>query len=189
MAKRKDTKREIAESLKKLIISTPMEKITINDIVQGANVIRPTFYNHFKDKYEVLEYIVREDLLMPIRPLLVNDMIVEGVTLLLSSAKNEWEFYSHAVWIEGQNSFESITRQEVINLLLGIMEEKSGGGQKEYYKYSWLTREAVAEFYAQSICYMAISWIRRDFLITPKEVSEIYDFLTHHNMLEVLESV
>jgi len=186
---KRDTKREIAESLKQLIIKMPMEKITVNDIAEAAGVIRPTFYNHFKDKYEVLEYIVREDLLMPIRPLLVNEMIVEGVTLLLSSAKNEWEFYSHAVWIEGQNSFESIVREEVTKLLLEILEEKSGAEENHFYRYRWLTREAVAEYYAQSLTYMAVSWIKRDFLITPKEVSEIYDFLTHHNMLEVLESV
>ena len=32
-------------------------------ITDKSKVIRPTFYHHFKDKYEVLEYIVDEDIM------------------------------------------------------------------------------------------------------------------------------
>ena len=43
----------LAESLKELTIKQPIEKITIKEITDKAGVIRPTFYNHFQDKYEV----------------------------------------------------------------------------------------------------------------------------------------
>ena len=187
MAQRRDTKRVIAESFKELIKKNPIEKITVANITELSGVIRPTFYNHFSDKYEVLEYIIRNDLLLPIKPLLANDMIVEGVTLLMSNMNNEIDFYKNAVRIEGQNSFESVARQEVAKLLLEIMEERSGEAQ--HYKYRWLTREIVAEYYAQSITYVATSWIKQDYMITPKEISEIYDFLTHNNVIDVLKSL
>ncbi len=185
--KRRDTKRIIAESFKELLKKNPIEKITVANITEMSGVIRPTFYNHFSDKYEVLEYIIRNDLLLPIKPLLANEMIVEGVTLLMTSIKNDIEFYNNAVRIEGQNSFESISRHEVTKLLLEIMEENSG--EALHYKYSWLTREVVAEYYAQSLTYIAMSWIKRDYIVTPKEVSEIYDFLTHNNVMDVLKSL
>ena len=41
----------LAESLKELSESRPLEKITIKEITDKAGVIRPTFYNHFQDKY------------------------------------------------------------------------------------------------------------------------------------------
>ena len=44
----------LAESLKELTIKQPIEKITIKEITDKAGVIRPTFYNHFQDKYELL---------------------------------------------------------------------------------------------------------------------------------------
>ncbi len=181
---KKDTKQILAASLKQLLGRIPMEKITVKDITDGAGVIRPTFYNHFSDKYELLEYIIREDLLKPVKPLLLNHMIMEGLTLLFSNLKNDRDFYINAVKIEGQNSFESIARQEVTKLLLEVMDEVSGGN---HYRYVWLSRDIVAQFYAQSMCYVAITWIKRDFMIEPKELSEIYEYLTKSTMLDVLK--
>ena len=85
MEEKRNTKKRIADSLKELLAKMPMEKITVREIAEHAGVIRPTFYNHFKDKYEVLEYIIRHDLLMPIKPLLINDLVRESLTLLFSS--------------------------------------------------------------------------------------------------------
>ena len=45
----------LAESFKELAKKHPIEKITIKEITDLAGVIRPTFYNHFQDKYELLE--------------------------------------------------------------------------------------------------------------------------------------
>ena len=59
----------LAESLKELTIKQPIEKITIKEITDKAGVIRPTFYNHFQDKYELLEWIIRTELLEPVKPL------------------------------------------------------------------------------------------------------------------------
>lgn len=180
---RKNTKNELAASLKQLIRKTPMEKITVKALTDMAGVIRPTFYNHFSDKYEVLEYIIRNDLLLPIKPLLINDMTTEGLTLLFSNMYKEREFYENAIKIEGQNSFESIARQEVTKLLIEVITEKNGCG---HHKYVWLSRETVAEYYAQSMCYVAIAWVKRDFMVTPKELAEIYDYITRNSMLDVL---
>lgn len=181
---RKNTKRTLADSMKQLLRKMPMERITIKDITDMAGVIRPTFYNHFSDKYELLEYIIREDLLRPVKPLLMNHMIMEGLTLLFSNLKNDREFYVNAIRIEGQNSFESIARHEVTKLLLDVMDALYGG---KHYRYVWLSRDIVAEYYAQSMCYVAITWIKRDFMIEPKELSEIYEYLTRSTMMDVLK--
>ena len=61
----------LAESLKELSESRPLEKITIKEITDKVGVIRPTFYNHFQDKYELLEWIITTELLEPIKYLLL----------------------------------------------------------------------------------------------------------------------
>lgn len=52
------------ELLKQALISLMMEKsfqaITVQDIAQKATVNRVTFYAHFADKFELLEYTMRE---------------------------------------------------------------------------------------------------------------------------------
>ena len=74
----------LAESFKELAKKHPIEKITIKEITDLAGVIRPTFYNHFQDKYELVEWIITTDLLDPIEPLIQNGMISEGLVLLFT---------------------------------------------------------------------------------------------------------
>ena len=52
----------LAESFKELALKHPIEKITIKEITDKAGVIRPTFYNHFQDKYEIIEYILKKEI-------------------------------------------------------------------------------------------------------------------------------
>lgn len=47
----------LAKSLKEIAVRRPVEKITIKEITDKAGVIRPTFYNHFQDKFELIEWI------------------------------------------------------------------------------------------------------------------------------------
>lgn len=184
MESKKNTKDEIAEAFKLLLVKKDINKITVKELADSVGVIRPTFYNHFTDKYEVLEYIIWNELLLPARPLLENDMIYEGVALIFSNMKKDKEFYARAVNIEGQNSFEIIARQQVTKLLLSVIDILKKTSQ---HKYAWLSREIIAEYYAQSMCYVAISWIKRDFLVSPKELAEIYEYLTRRSMVEVIE--
>ena len=70
------TKRLIANSFKELLLQNSFEKITIKMITDHANVIRPTFYNHFHDKYHIF-----------------------------SKFYEDREFYRKAFEITGQNGF------------------------------------------------------------------------------------
>ena len=55
------TKRALEASLKKLLKEKPLNKITINDITEDCGVNRMTFYYHFKDIYDLVDWILTED--------------------------------------------------------------------------------------------------------------------------------
>ena len=55
------TKRALAASLKNLLLQKPLNKITINDIAEDCGISRMTFYYHFKDIYDLVEWICVED--------------------------------------------------------------------------------------------------------------------------------
>ena len=71
----------LAESFKELACRQPIEKITIKAITDRAGVIRPTFYNHFQDKYELLEWIIHTQILEPTKPLIHAGMVDEALML------------------------------------------------------------------------------------------------------------
>lgn len=176
----------LAESFKELARKHPIEKITIKEITDLAGVIRPTFYNHFQDKYELLEWIITVDLLDPIEPLIQNGMIHEGLILLFTNIKKDKEFYTRAIRLEGQNSFQEIVQKCVGKVLLRAIETLGSGNE---IKYSWLTREYIAEYYAQSMCYVATAWIRTGMTISPQELAEIYDYIIKRSMDEVVAGI
>ncbi|CBK74111.1 Transcriptional regulator [Butyrivibrio fibrisolvens 16/4] len=134
----------LAESLKELAAIKPIDKITIKEITDKAGVIRPTFYNHFQDKYELLEWITINELFAPVEPLLMNGMLKEGVTFILTKIEKEKDFYKRAVQLEGQNSFNEIFNRCVKNAVEKYMDLESITG---IVNYPWLTEELTAEFF------------------------------------------
>lgn len=173
----------LAKSFKELAVHSPIEKITIKEITDGAGVIRPTFYNHFQDKYELLEKIIMTELLEPIGPLIANQMVNEAFILLFSSIEKDREFYIQAVKLEGQNSFESIARSCVKEILLAIIEKSAASTIP---KFKWLTPERIADYYAQSMCAIVISWIKSGMAVSPKELAEIYSYVMKNSIDDVL---
>lgn len=57
------TRKLIMEAFKQLVIEKDFKDITIKDITTMATVNRSTFYYHFLDKYDLLERVLREDIL------------------------------------------------------------------------------------------------------------------------------
>ena len=55
------TKRALAASLKKLLAQKPLSKITIADITEDCGMNRMTFYYHFQDIYDLIDWICQEE--------------------------------------------------------------------------------------------------------------------------------
>lgn len=54
---RKTTKDVLAESFLELAAKKSIDKIRISDITDNCGMSPPTFYNHFKDKYDLIVWI------------------------------------------------------------------------------------------------------------------------------------
>ena len=176
----------LAESLKELALKQPIEKITIKEITDKAGVIRPTFYNHFQDKYELLEWIVMTQIIEPIGPLLQNGMIHEALVVMFTSVEKEKEFYIRACRLEGQNSFESIVRSCIEQIILNVIDERMTGKKPPH---AWLTPGHLAEYYSQSMCFVVMSWIKGGMSIQPREVADIYQYMIKRSLEDVLNEI
>ncbi len=176
----------LAESFKELVCQQPIEKITIKAITDRAGVIRPTFYNHFQDKYELLEWIIRTQVLEPTKPLIHAGMIDEALKLIFTSVKEEGEFYQKAVRLEGQNSFEEITKRCIEDELLEVIHGKEHVGKK---RHPWLTPEHIAQYYAQSMCFVVVNWIKSGMSVEPQEITDIYNYIITRSMMDVIEEL
>ena len=56
-----DTKIKIAATVRELLQTRPITKITVQDVMQRADMTRQSFYYHFQDIYDVLEWDVSRE--------------------------------------------------------------------------------------------------------------------------------
>ena len=184
---RKDINRALAESLKELAQKTAFEKITIKQITDGAGVTRITFYHHFHDKYDLLGYILRKEILEPVGILLKNDMYKEALNLIFINLKKDSAFYQRVVKIEGQNSFEEISEECIYELLMELFTERSSG--KPHSRHPLLTIDSLARYYARSMNYVVMYWIRTGMTVPPEEVAQVYEFLVNRSLWDILKEL
>ena len=177
----------LAESLIELSAKKPIDKITIKEITDKAGVIRPTFYNHFQDKYELIEWIIKSELREPIKPLLNAGMIFEAIVLMLNNISANSVFYKKALKLEGAASFNQIAMKCVYEMFMNIINEKSTGKKS---KYRWLTPEVISTYYAQSLSFITEGWIAQGMDdIEPKEMAEAYMYLITRSMDDILSEL
>lgn len=176
----------LAESIKELAEGRAIEKITIKEITDKAGVIRPTFYNHFQDKYELIEYIISSELLEPIKPLVTAGMMTEAMVLIFTNMSKDKIFYNKLVKMEGPITFREIALKCVKEFLLETIIES---GMSNEPKHKWLTPEVVATYYAQSMCFATEGWINMGMSIEPREMAEAYYYMISRSMEEVVKNL
>jgi len=180
--KKELTKELIASSMKELMLHQPFEKITIRMITEHAGVIRPTFYYHFQDKYEVLEWIVRHDLVISARMLMDRGLVDEAIHVVFTDIGNDREFYRRAFLVIGQNSFMSIMVDQVKQFLLDLIHSwgvTAGTGLR------MLNDEMLCAYCASTFVSMVYAWVTHDKSnATVDEMSEAFLYLVKHSYVE-----
>lgn len=182
MQQKREVKILLSDSFKELVLEKPVEKITIKEITDRAGVIRVTFYNHFQDKYELLEWICREEVVSPTKILLQNNMQREAVTFVFTALLKNKDFYTHVAHTTGQNSFESIMKELISET---ICEYFLSNKIPQAKKYGWLTPKWIADYYSQSFTFVLMSWIGKDMNVPPEDMVNMYEFIAMHSVIDL----
>ena len=56
-----DTKRIIANALEEMLRNKSIDKITVSSLIEACGISRQTFYYHFRDLMDVLEWLAQQD--------------------------------------------------------------------------------------------------------------------------------
>jgi probable dihydroxyacetone kinase regulator len=176
---REPTNRLIADSLKRLMLKTPFEKISIKMITDEAKIRRPTFYNYFQDKYDLLEWIVAEEVLQKSELLIREGMPDEAVKLLFTSIASDAAFYRKAFEVTGQNGFEEILVGRLRKLFVTAFSRRRLAGAEGF---DILTPENVALYYTLALVGSIKAWLfsgRRD---SPDALAAAYGYLAGRSL-------
>lgn len=150
------TKLWIADTMKKLLSKKSLDKIRVTEICKEAEIERPTFYYHFKDKYDLVAWIFFNTSVDE------NVISVESAAHSMNKMKSDYLFYKHAYEDESQNS--------LWRYLLHYYTEKYTNLAKQILQTEVLDPQI--QYSIQLYCYGAVGMTREWLLndnITPAE--------------------
>lgn len=155
----------LAQGLFLLMKEKPFEKITIKQICDKTGVIRGTFYNHFIDKYEALEYLIHTIFYDDIIDIKDNEEKLKKVFEIVYEYK---DFFMKGFQIEGQNSFESLLQNIFNNLLFQSFQNESWERLEQV-----MPKDFFISYYTNAIIYIIKYWMKNNFKQTPKEIYDM----------------
>ena len=50
----------------------------------------------------------------------------------------------------------------------------------------WLTKERIARYHAQSLCFLVITWIKSGMSMPAKEMSDIYNYMIRNSIADII---
>lgn len=122
MANANITKRELAESLKRLASERLFEHVTVGDIVRECGVNRQTFYYHFSDKYELLDWIYYNETFVPLTADISFGNWDEKLYELLQIMRRNRAFYMNTIKCSN-NFFEEYLLKMLTTLFETAVED------------------------------------------------------------------
>jgi len=102
------TKRAFADALQQLMEYLPIEKIQVAQICQICGMNRKSFYYHFKDKYDLVDWIFDTgfaDFIREKQSNLQEDEALDLIAQICCYFYQNKNFYRKALQIKGQNAF------------------------------------------------------------------------------------
>ena len=182
--KRDLTKELLAECFKKLLLTTPFDKITIKMITGEAGLIRPTFYKHFQDKYEVVEWIFQTDITDQVDALLEERRERDACLLFFRAIEKDRAFYRRCCMMdENPNSFLNVLTRYLHRVFMRFADTYAisipKGGSPA------LTKEMAASYYSYGMVNIIEDWILKRINCSADDFADAALFLLTHSIRDV----
>ena len=176
------TKRALEASLKSLLLRKPLSKITVTDITEDCGINRMTFYYHFKDIYDLVEWCCQEDASRALAGKKTYETWQQGLLQIFEAVRENKPFIL--------NVYRSVSREQVENylykvtyaLLDGVVEEQAQGMSVRQEDKAFL-----ATLYQYMFVGLMLDWIKSDMKEDPQAIVSRLELAIHGNIRAALE--
>lgn len=178
------TKRALEASLKNLLLQKPLNKITVGDIANDCGINRMTFYYHFKDIYDLIEWSCVEDATKALEGKKTYNTWQEGFLNIFNAVLDNKPFIMNVYRSVSREQIEMYLYKLTYNLLIDVVNEKSVG-----MAVSDEDKKFIADFYKYAFVGIMLNWIRNDMKEEPKQIVDRLSVLIHGNITRTLNNV
>lgn len=178
------TKKALAQALKELLSKKELSKITIKNITDYCGVNRQTFYYHFKDVYDLIEWIYTSEVIDEIKDDDTYESWQQGFLFIFNYILKNKNFVL--------NTYNSISREFVMmflykqtsRLLINVIEEKARNVniKNENKKF-------IADFYKYGFVGIIQDWITGGMKENPEDVIKKLNLILEGNFEKAIEAL
>lgn len=159
------TKRALEQSLKNLLLKKPLTKITINDIAEDCGINRMTFYYHFKDIYDLVEWSCLEDAKRALDKKKTHDTWQQGLLQIFEAVQENKPFILNVYRCVHREQVEKYLQPLVDQLLLDVINEESTGMTVRDED-----KQFIAKIYSYIFIGLMLDWIKDDMHEDPQQI-------------------
>lgn len=162
----RNTKKALADSLKALLRTRPLSKVTIADITEGCGINRMTFYYHFRDIYDLVEWICREECSAALGGPLDRETWQDGFCDLCRYVLENRSFFVNVCNSIGREQAENYLYRVTYSILRSAVDELAGDmliGEEE--------KKFIADFYKFAFVGVELDWLRSGLRESPEELA------------------
>lgn len=166
-----NTRRILAESLKNLLKIKPLEKITVTQLVDDCDINRQTFYYHFHDIYELLEYMffVELDKIFENPIEYDNNFVYKWEKVyytILQSALNEKRMIMSISQSIGRSKLDEILYDVFYRIILRFIRDESEG-----INICEEEKNFIANFYKYAFVGITLDWVDSFMKVKPEIIA------------------
>ncbi|MGE5633523.1 MAG: TetR/AcrR family transcriptional regulator C-terminal domain-containing protein [Caulobacteraceae bacterium] len=176
------TKKALAASLKKLLEEKPLDKITVMDITEDCEVNRQTFYYHFENIYDLVEWIYTTEATKALGGKKTYDTWQQGFFQIFEYVLENKVFVTRTYHSINREHLERYLYNETYNLLIGVVEEKAAGMHVRDDDKAF-----IAHFYKYAFVGLMLEWIGKGMKEEPSAIIERLSVLIHGDITKALE--
>ena len=128
------TKQKIAGTLHQMMMERPFQKITVQNLMDASGMKRQSFYYHFQDTREVLQWICDQELIQPLREsdLEFEEWLLYGLELI----DRDRSFYRRVIAVPdlefAGEMAEQMLQRRVASLFYGSKELRQLNEQQSF---------------------------------------------------------
>lgn len=176
------TAETIVRGFEQMLEHDTFERISVSVLCKAVGLSRKTFYAHFRDKRDILQRIVEQDIVEPVTTLMPYLSLTnwqEGGKLLVrqiyEALYRHREFYLRAAMVNHIDVLSNVMRETLMETTLTIFRGKEGE-YSEKYRYAAL-------FSAGAQVAVMEEWFRSGMRIPPEQLVEwVFDFSRSGNV-------
>ncbi len=161
------TKRALGASLKKLLLQKPLNKITINDITEECGVNRMTFYYHFKDIYDLVDWVLVEDAAKAAEEESNFDSWSEAFLYVLQKIQDNRTLVLNVYRAIGREQVEQYLYKLLDPMMHDIVDKECRS-----ISVSEEDKQFVIDFYKYALVGLVLEWIRKDMKADPQQMTD-----------------